>query len=265
MQVVHGDLNDYNVLVNRKLMGGEGRGVGMYGTRGADSKGTRGAGSEAGGGFSFRKWLGNRFRPDAGSVSVTAAGLTILDFGDIVYSARVYDLAIALAYVCQNKSDGQTALSTACAVVRGYSAYANAHTSAQPSRALGRKELRLLHACVCVRLAQSVLISAHAIGEDPSNSEYIAINSASGWALMRQWSDLSPSDAESAYVTAAAEGAGQSPPFLPAHILAVLRWAQPDEPPIRRNLLFTGALVGAAAVLVLAVGVAAVRTIARHI
>lgn len=122
----------------------------------------------------------------------------------------------------------------------------------------------MLHSCVCARLAQSVLNSAHAISEEPQNAAYLAINSAPGWALMRQWADLSPEEAEAAYVAAAAEGAGPQRRAFGLAGASLQAWLLPYELPTRRNMLLTGALIGAAAALFIAVGVSAVRVIARR-
>lgn len=148
--------------------------------------------------------------------------------------------------------------------MRGYSAYAASQPGARPRRRLTRAEVRVLHACVCARLAQSVLNSAHAIAEEPQNAEYLAINSAPGWALMRQWSELPPAEAEAAYTAAAAEGAGRRRRRFGLGGLSLQEWLLlPAELPASRGALLTGALVGAAAVLVIAVGISAVRAAAR--
>ena len=185
-----------------------------------------------------------------------------------IRSTRVFELAIALAYVCQNKADGRAALRAACGVVRGFSAYATAQPRTwRGGLQLTRAELRVLHTCVCARLAQSVLNSARAIVEEPSNAPYLAINCAPGWALMRQWHELAPAEAEAAYAAAVAEGAlGHGTRRSRALVLAdrLRRWLLPAERPARRDVVLAGALVGAAAALAVAVGVSAIRAIARR-
>lgn len=108
--VIHGDANDYNVLVD----------------------------------------------PD----SMTVSGL--IDFGDMVYSYTVGDLAIALAYVVLDKDDPREA---ARAVVKGY----------ESEFGLLENEREALWPLVRLRLAMSVCIAAHQIRQQPEN-EYLGIS-----------------------------------------------------------------------------------------
>jgi len=148
-QVVHGDMNDYNILVTRKA----------YATH------------------------------SPGDVQ----GIGTLDFGDMVHTSRVYNLAVALAYICQNKGSGLEALQTAITVVRGYC----------QSSALDCEECACLFVAVKARLAQSVSMSAHSIKEDPSNEEYLAVNAVPGWRLLHQWDGWSLQVAADAFRIAA--------------------------------------------------------------
>lgn len=102
--VIHGDANDYNVLVNPERM------------------------------------------------MVTG----LLDFGDMVYSYTVGDLAIAIAYVVLDKPDPRAA---AREVIEGY-------TSEFP---LLDEELEMLWPLVRLRFAMSVCIAAHQLREQPEN------------------------------------------------------------------------------------------------
>lgn len=106
--VVHGDANDYNVLVDR------GKVVGL------------------------------------------------IDFGDIVYSYTVGDLAIAVAYVVLGKSDPKAA---AAPVIEGYRAEFE----------LDEEELEALWPLVRLRLCMSVCIAAHQQAQQPEN-EYLVIS-----------------------------------------------------------------------------------------
>ena len=56
-------------------------------------------------------------RPGGGDVAVA-----VIDFGDMVRTARVFELAIALAYACQNRPSPADALAAGRAVVAGYAA-----------------------------------------------------------------------------------------------------------------------------------------------
>jgi Ser/Thr protein kinase RdoA (MazF antagonist) len=108
--VIHGDANDYNVLV------------------------------------------------DASGSTVTG----IIDFGDMVHSYTVGDLAIAIAYVVLGKSDP---VGSAAAVVSGY-------TSEYP---LTDDEIEVLWQLVLMRLCMSVTLAEHQRRQRPDN-EYLGIS-----------------------------------------------------------------------------------------
>jgi Ser/Thr protein kinase RdoA (MazF antagonist) len=111
--VIHGDANDYNVLVDPERM--------------------------------------------------TVTGL--LDFGDMVYSYTVGDLAIAVAYVVLDKPDPHAA---ADEVVKGYTS----------EFALRDEELETLWPLVRLRLAMSVCMAAYQLRQQPEN-EYLRISQKS--------------------------------------------------------------------------------------
>ena len=111
--VIHGDANDYNVLVDPELM--------------------------------------------------TVSGL--LDFGDMVYSYTVGDLAIAIAYVVLDEDDP---IAAANEVVRGYT----------DEFALLPEELEALWPLVRLRLAMSVCMAAKQLRQQPQN-EYLRISQRS--------------------------------------------------------------------------------------
>ena len=111
--VIHGDANDYNVLVDPERM--------------------------------------------------TVTGL--IDFGDMVYSYTVADLAIAIAYVVLDKSDPRAA---AAEVVEGYTSEFQ----------LRDEELEMLWPLVRLRLAMSVCIAAYQLRQQPEN-EYLRVSQKS--------------------------------------------------------------------------------------
>jgi Ser/Thr protein kinase RdoA (MazF antagonist) len=86
----------------------------------------------------------------------------LLDFGDIVYSYTVGDLAIALAYVVLN-DDG--ALSTATHVLAGY----------KEALPLEDKEIEVLWDLMLMRLCMSVCLAAYQQQQQPGN-EYLDIS-----------------------------------------------------------------------------------------
>jgi len=108
--VIHGDANDYNVLVDPEQM--------------------------------------------------IVTGL--LDFGDMVYSYTVGDLAIAIAYVVLDKPDPRA---VANEVIEGYLS----------EFALRDEELEMLWPLVRLRLAMSVCMAAYQLRQQPEN-EYLRIS-----------------------------------------------------------------------------------------
>jgi Ser/Thr protein kinase RdoA (MazF antagonist) len=92
--------------------------------------------------------------------SLTVTGL--IDFGDMVYSYTVGDLAIAIAYVILDKSDPHAA---AAEVVSGY----------RGEFLLLEEELDALWPLVRLRLAMSVCLAAHQLRQQPEN-QYLRIS-----------------------------------------------------------------------------------------
>jgi 4-aminobutyrate aminotransferase-like enzyme/Ser/Thr protein kinase RdoA (MazF antagonist) len=116
-RVIHGDLNDYNILVDGSL-------------RNADA--------------------------------IRVSG--IVDFGDMVYSYAVGDLAIATAYTLLDSIDP---LATLAALVRG-------HRSVSP---LAEDELNALFGLSALRLCASACIAARQMRERPDN-HYLDVSQA---------------------------------------------------------------------------------------
>jgi len=88
----------------------------------------------------------------------------LIDFGDMVYSYTVGDLAIAVAYVVLGKEDPYAA---AAPVIDGY----------QKEFPLTADELDALWPLVRLRLCMSVCIAAHQQAQQPEN-EYLGISQA---------------------------------------------------------------------------------------
>jgi Ser/Thr protein kinase RdoA (MazF antagonist) len=86
----------------------------------------------------------------------------LIDFGDIVFSYTVGDLAIAVAYVVLGKADPYDA---AAPVIDGY----------QEKFPLTQHELEALWPLVRLRLCMSVCIAAHQQAQQPDN-EYLGIS-----------------------------------------------------------------------------------------
>jgi Ser/Thr protein kinase RdoA (MazF antagonist) len=102
---------------------------------------------------------------DANDYNVLVEGKSVvglIDFGDIVYSYTVGDLAIAVAYVVLGKSDPYAAGE---AVIAGY----------REEFELTKDELDALWPLVRLRLCMSVCIAAHQQARQPEN-EYLGIS-----------------------------------------------------------------------------------------
>ena len=108
--------------------------------------------------------------------SLTLTGL--IDFGDLVYSATIYELAIAAAYALLHKEDPVAA---ACHVAAGY----HAHLP------LTETEISILFPLIRLRLAQSVAMSAYQHQQEPDNS-YLTISQQPAWAALAQLAAIPP-------------------------------------------------------------------------
>ena len=113
------------------------------------------------------------------NVLVTEDGSRIaalLDLGDMVYTATVCDLAIALAYAMLEKRDP---IAAAGHVIAGYHAV----------RALTEEEVAALYPLATGRLAMSVCYAAWQSGRAPDN-EYLNISNRPAWALLEHLAAL---------------------------------------------------------------------------
>lgn len=97
----------------------------------------------------------------------------IIDFGDLLSTAVISELAIALAYLMLDREDP---LADAGAVISGFHA----------ERPLPPLEQELLPSLVLARLCASVLNSAHARHHDPDNV-YLQISDAPMWRLLERF------------------------------------------------------------------------------
>jgi 4-aminobutyrate aminotransferase-like enzyme/Ser/Thr protein kinase RdoA (MazF antagonist) len=101
---------------------------------------------------------------------------TILDFGDMVYTARVCDLAIALAYVMLDKQDPVAAAAEVAA----------AYHQVLP---LAEAEIDALYTLAATRLAMSVCYCARQANDVPEN-DYLRISNSAAWALLERMAEL---------------------------------------------------------------------------
>ncbi|MHA1541958.1 MAG: aminotransferase class III-fold pyridoxal phosphate-dependent enzyme [Candidatus Hodarchaeales archaeon] len=106
----------------------------------------------------------------------------LIDFGDIVYSCTIFELAIAIAYAILGKNDP---LSTAVQILEGY----HSHFPVE------EKEVGVLFTLICARLAVSVCISAYQQTLRPDD-EYLRISEKPAWAALQKLRTIHPSYAK---------------------------------------------------------------------
>jgi Ser/Thr protein kinase RdoA (MazF antagonist) len=94
----------------------------------------------------------------------------LLDFGDLVHSATVCDLAIVLAYTMLHEKDP---LGAAAAAIRSYHRY----------NPLTEHEQRVLYPLILSRLAASVCYAAHNRARNPQDA-YQVVTEAAAWELL---------------------------------------------------------------------------------
>ena len=104
--------------------------------------------------------------------------LGLIDFGDIVYSTTINDLAICGAYLMLDK---QNPIEAVVALVAGY----------HETHRLSESELSVLFTLMCMRLCQSVCIAAEQQAANPDN-EYLGITEKPAWEALKQLKEFDP-------------------------------------------------------------------------
>jgi Ser/Thr protein kinase RdoA (MazF antagonist) len=112
---------------------------------------------------------------EGGDLRVTG----LLDFGDLMWTARACELAIAMAYPMLSAADP---LAAGAQVLAGY----------HGELPLDRAEIRALPYLIEARLCVSVTMSAHRLSVDPANA-YLAVSEAPAWRLL-DWMSTTPPD-----------------------------------------------------------------------
>jgi 4-aminobutyrate aminotransferase-like enzyme/Ser/Thr protein kinase RdoA (MazF antagonist) len=115
------------------------------------------------------------------NVLVDSAGTRIvsfLDLGDVVYSAVICDLAIAIAYAMLDKPDP---IAAAAEVVAGY----------HQVRPLSEDETNALYTLATARLCASVCNAAHQASQAPGN-DYLNISNRPAWDLLETLATFPP-------------------------------------------------------------------------
>lgn len=102
----------------------------------------------------------------------------MIDFGDMVYSPTVMELAVAIAYAIMDK---QHPLTVATHLIRGFTRYIN----------LTETELKVLFPLITARLCLSVCISWYQQKQEPDNP-HLSISEEGAWQLLRKLRDIHP-------------------------------------------------------------------------
>ena len=111
----------------------------------------------------------------------------IIDFGDMVYTYTVCEIAIAIAYMILGKP---VIVDAAMPVLAGYQ-------SAYP---LTANELAVLYDLVCIRLCTSVCMSARERSLAPDNA-YLAVSEQPAWEALHMLRQLNPDDITEQFLT----------------------------------------------------------------
>lgn len=117
-------------------------------------------------------------------------GFGIIDFGDLMNTRTIYNLAICVGYHMMLPVAGQTSQSTLafCApLVSGY----------HRQYPLTPQEIGLIFPLACMRLCVSVTMSAFALLKDPTN-EYLRAHATPAWNCLRRLENLDFQHAEKA-------------------------------------------------------------------
>jgi Ser/Thr protein kinase RdoA (MazF antagonist) len=120
---------------------------------------------------------------DESAPSRTVAG--IIDFGDMVESCTVFDLAVGTAYAAFDKADPVTAGGH---IIAGY----------HGSFPLRDVEVELLYDLIVARLCLSVSLSAYQRKQNPEN-DYLTVSEASAWETLRLLSAADPDAATTTF------------------------------------------------------------------
>jgi 4-aminobutyrate aminotransferase-like enzyme/Ser/Thr protein kinase RdoA (MazF antagonist) len=110
---------------------------------------------------------------------------TIIDFGDMVYSCTIFELAIALSYIMFKKEDP---LLSAIPVIKGY-------IKRSP---LTEEEISILYYCIAARCCQSLTMAAYQRKLQPDN-DYLSISEQDARELLFRLVEINPEQAEEVF------------------------------------------------------------------
>ena len=112
----------------------------------------------------------------------------IIDFGDLAYSPLINELAIAIAYACNDK---ENPLKWASIILKSYN-------SILP---IEEKEIKVLYYLVAARLSISLCNSAHSRKTNPEN-DYASVSEKPAWKMLYRWLSINPVAAENSFRSA---------------------------------------------------------------
>ena len=98
----------------------------------------------------------------------------VIDFGDIVFSNSINDLAIAMAYSMLRPPKGLNVVETAATLLEGFCRTAEVTS----------EELEVLRVLIACRLATSVTLGAFSSSKDTADNEYLELHAAPGRAAL---------------------------------------------------------------------------------
>ena len=107
--------------------------------------------------------------------------ISIIDFGDMLESWLVNEVAVAAAYAILDQSDP---VAVASEILRGY----------QQAFALQPLEISALFDLICIRLCMSVCICAYQRSLEPDN-EYLAISEKPAWNMLGRLAEVDYAEA----------------------------------------------------------------------
>ena len=102
----------------------------------------------------------------------------LIDFGDMVHTYTIAELAIACAYAMLNKPDP---LMTVQPLIAGYHQY----------YPLTELEVQVLYPLICMRLCTSVVLSAYQQSQAPDDA-YLSVSAGPAWDLLEKLQKLPP-------------------------------------------------------------------------
>jgi len=144
--------------------------------------------------------------------------ISLIDYGDMLHTQTICELAVAAAYAMLGKPDPLTA---AAYLVAGY----------HEAFPLTEPELEVLFPLICIRLCISVTNSAYQQQVEPEN-EYLTISERPAWALLEKLATVNPRFAHYAFRQACGLPACPQTPaiaqWLESHADQMGRVMEPD-------------------------------------